>query len=45
MVLIDQFINSFETPPERLTFDIDVWDDPTHGGVWLEGIRQPIVQR
>lgn len=30
-VLIDQFIASFETPPVRLTFDIDVFDDPTHG--------------
>jgi Transposase DDE domain group 1 len=30
-VLIEQFIASFETPPARLTFDIDVWDDPTHG--------------
>lgn len=30
-VLIDQFIASFETPPARLTFDIDVFDDPTHG--------------
>lgn len=30
-VLIDQFIASFETPPARLTFDIDAFDDPTHG--------------
>jgi hypothetical protein len=30
-VMIDQFIASFETPPARLTFDIDVFDDPTHG--------------
>lgn len=30
-ILIDQFIDSFETPPARLTFDIDVFDDPTHG--------------
>lgn len=30
-VLIDQFIASFETPPARLTFDIDPFDDPTHG--------------
>jgi hypothetical protein len=30
-VLIDQFIASFSTPPRRLTFDIDVFDDPTHG--------------
>ena len=30
-VLIDQFIASFVTPPRHLTFDIDVFDDPTHG--------------
>lgn len=30
-VLIDQFIDSFETPPKRLTLDIDTFDDPTHG--------------
>ncbi len=30
-VLIDQFIQSFETPPARLTLDIDAFDDPTHG--------------
>jgi hypothetical protein len=30
-VLIDQFIRSFTRPPRRLTFDIDVFDDPTHG--------------
>jgi len=30
-VLIDQFIASFSTPPKHLTFDIDVFDDPTHG--------------
>jgi len=30
-VLIDQFIASFEEPPARLTFDIDIFDDPTHG--------------
>jgi hypothetical protein len=30
-VLIDQFIASFPTPPRHLTFDIDVFDDPTHG--------------
>ena len=26
-VLIDQFIDSFEQPPARLTFDIDTFDD------------------
>ena len=30
-VLIDQFIASFPEPPGQLTFDIDVFDDPTHG--------------
>lgn len=30
-VLIDQFIAAFPTPPRRLTFDIDTFDDPTHG--------------
>ena len=28
---LDQFIASFATPPRHLTFDIDVFDDPTHG--------------
>ncbi len=30
-VLIDQFIASFAEPPQRLTLDIDTFDDPTHG--------------
>jgi len=30
-VLIDQFIASFDKPPRQLTFDIDTFDDPTHG--------------
>ena len=30
-VFIDQFLNSFDEPPHRLTFDIDAFDDPTHG--------------
>ena len=30
-VFLDQFIASFATPPRHLTFDIDVFDDPTHG--------------
>jgi hypothetical protein len=30
-VLIDQFLASFASPPRHLTFDIDVFDDPTHG--------------
>ena len=34
-VFIDQFIASFDTPPTRLTFDIDPFDDPTHGSQQL----------
>lgn len=34
-VLIDQFIESLGPSPGRLTFDIDVFDDPTHGGQQL----------
>jgi hypothetical protein len=30
-VFIDQFIASFDAPPTQLTFDIDPFDDPTHG--------------
>jgi hypothetical protein len=30
-VLVDQFIQSFDRPPTHLTFDIDAFDDPTHG--------------
>jgi len=30
-VLLDQFLDSFDEPPRRLTFDIDTFDDPTHG--------------
>jgi hypothetical protein len=30
-VLIDEFIASFRGPPTRLTFDLDTFDDPTHG--------------
>jgi hypothetical protein len=30
-VFIDQFLASFDAPPRRLTFDIDTFDDPTHG--------------
>ena len=30
-VFLDQFLASFDTPPTRLTFDIDTYDDPTHG--------------
>lgn len=28
---IDRFLDSFDEPPRRLTFDIDTFDDPTHG--------------
>jgi hypothetical protein len=30
-VLMDQFLASFAATPHRLTFDIDPFDDPTHG--------------
>jgi hypothetical protein len=30
-VFVDQFLASFATPPRRLTFDIDVFDDAAHG--------------
>lgn len=30
-VLVDQFIDSFETPPAEITLDVDAFDDPTHG--------------
>jgi hypothetical protein len=30
-VLVDEFIQSFETPPRHLTLDMDAFDDPTHG--------------
>ncbi len=30
-LLVDQFLDSFETPPTRLTFDMDGFDDPAHG--------------
>jgi hypothetical protein len=31
-VLVDQFVASFDSPPESLTLDIDATDDPVHGG-------------
>jgi hypothetical protein len=34
-VLLDQFIASFATPPRRLTFDLDAFDDPAHGAQQL----------
>jgi len=30
-VFIEQFIDSFDEPPSTLTFDVDAFDDPTHG--------------
>ena len=30
-VLADQFLASFDEPPRRLVFDLDTFDDPTHG--------------
>lgn len=30
-VLIEQFLDSFDQPPRRLTFDLDAVDDPAHG--------------
>jgi Transposase DDE domain group 1 len=30
-VLMDLFIQSFDTPPHHLTLDIDAFDDPAHG--------------
>jgi hypothetical protein len=30
-VLVDLFIQSFDTPPHHITLDIDAFDDPAHG--------------
>ena len=30
-LLVDQFLDSFETPPPRLALDMDGFDDPAHG--------------
>jgi hypothetical protein len=30
-VLVDLFIQSFETPPPHITLDLDAFDDPAHG--------------
>jgi hypothetical protein len=30
-VLVDLFIQSFDTPPRHLTLDVDAFDDPAHG--------------
>lgn len=34
--LVDQFIAAFEEPPSRLLFDLDAFDDPTHGQQQLQ---------
>lgn len=34
-MLLDQFIASFDKPPQTLTLDIDPFDDPTHGAQQL----------
>lgn len=30
-VMVDQFLDSYEKPPEEITLDLDATDDPTHG--------------
>lgn len=30
-VLVDQFLDSYDQPPEQITLDFDATDDPTHG--------------
>lgn len=30
-VLCDEFLDSFEAPPARITLDLDAFDDPAHG--------------
>jgi Transposase DDE domain group 1 len=30
-VLVDLFIQSFDTPPGHITLDLDTLDDPAHG--------------
>lgn len=34
-LLIEQFLESFDKPPLRLTFDLDGFDDPAHGAQQL----------
>ena len=34
-VMVNQFVASFPSPPSRLTFDIDTFDDPAHGAQQL----------
>jgi hypothetical protein len=30
-VLVEQFVQSFDSPPARITLDLDAFDDPCHG--------------
>lgn len=30
-VMVDQFLDSYDQPPEEITLDLDATDDPTHG--------------
>lgn len=34
-LLVEQFLDAFDTPPARLTFDLDGFDDPAHGAQQL----------
>ena len=34
-LFIQQFIDAFDSPPDRLTLDIDTFDDPAHGAQQL----------
>lgn len=34
-LLVDQFLEAFDEPPARLTFDLDGFDDPAHGAQQL----------
>ena len=34
-LLVDQFLDAFDEPPLRLTFDLDGFDDPAHGAQQL----------
>jgi Transposase DDE domain group 1 len=41
-VLLEQFVTSFEAPPEELTLDLDATDDRVHGkqvGAFCDGAR------
>lgn len=34
-LLVEQFLDAFDTPPSRLTLDLDGFDDPAHGAQQL----------